>query len=869
LLQIDVYSSRAVIRSQEPLTVGMVGAKAHIHFAEPWQTLTKTVVFRQGEVTRDVVGVTKEAEIPWEVLQQPGEPVEIGFYGSKSNGSVVIPTVWVETEPVCEGADPSGDPSTAATLPVYQQLQEQMEAADQQLQEQLEAGDRNLQKQIDRSRLLVVNVTNDNGTLTMDPSFNDVHYALQGSIPVALKYAGRYYLLREDVVHTYRFCAVWKRGDYYVIGHLLMDTDTGVISAAEQELPPGDALQHIVSDYDTAMGELRGRLDEHAGSIDALNFRSLELEYALDTKALELEKQILGCADRLTEQEEQLSGAVRRSDVQILQFAGLEEPAVYDPVGDSADPITVDLSKISGLIEHGQTLESHSESLEKLNTDVDDLEAIADQNGQDLLRLTSRVNTQSQRVDELYGFSQTNTENLRDLDTRLGEVEEALENVGQGGTGGGSGVHIGTEPPVDETVSVWVNPEGDAAWSDAAYYDETVTVEEAANSQTLHFPCPIADFYELHIHMTGANSVSKLYMEAGGISTYLIDPQHGTSSGTHIHLMATHQRDTMNLDVTTAAYSENAQPSVPTGVAGIGNEAASLRLYSKDGGNDLLTGMKIRVWGVYKTQVFGTLNVKNPETGEWESLKTLRGERGKDGDDYILTEEDKQEIAEQAAGLVDVPEYELPVANPDTLGGVQPVAKTDKMTNPVGVDALGGLWSAGDSGSVQESDELLIDFTTEEEVTSIFLPLADNAEKISNAKQLIVQFMHNQPATLENIPTKPITLIGLRREGQSWNLLSICRGVEWTPSVSYKPFRILEAFVTKAKPIPGHVHANGASYQVCSVNIVGVGKNETTTPISTSECLMMDIQSDSGLYIESTLPIGVGSTVCLYARGVL
>jgi hypothetical protein len=41
--------------------------------------------------------------------------------------------------------------------------------------------------------------------------------------------------------------------------------------------------------------------------------------------------------------------------------------------------------------------------------------------------------------------------------------------------------------------------------------------------------------------------------------------------------------------------------------------------------------------------------------------------------------------------------YTLPVANPDILGGVQPVEKTEAMTNPVGVDALGGLWSAGGS----------------------------------------------------------------------------------------------------------------------------------------------------------------------------
>jgi hypothetical protein len=53
-----------------------------------------------------------------------------------------------------------------------------------------------------------------------------------------------------------------------------------------------------------------------------------------------------------------------------------------------------------------------------------------------------------------------------------------------------------------------------------------------------------------------------------------------------------------------------------------------------------------------------------------------------------------------------VPEYELPVANPDTLGGVQPVEKTEAMTNPVGVDALGGLWSSSDIPRIELSDSV-------------------------------------------------------------------------------------------------------------------------------------------------------------------
>lgn len=53
-------------------------------------------------------------------------------------------------------------------------------------------------------------------------------------------------------------------------------------------------------------------------------------------------------------------------------------------------------------------------------------------------------------------------------------------------------------------------------------------------------------------------------------------------------------------------------------------------------------------------------------------------------------------------------EYELPVANANTLGGVKPVAKTDAMTQPVGVDAEGKLFTApgGSGGSVSWNDIL-------------------------------------------------------------------------------------------------------------------------------------------------------------------
>lgn len=59
----------------------------------------------------------------------------------------------------------------------------------------------------------------------------------------------------------------------------------------------------------------------------------------------------------------------------------------------------------------------------------------------------------------------------------------------------------------------------------------------------------------------------------------------------------------------------------------------------------------------------------------------------------------------------------LPVASPTTLGGVQPVAKTDEMTQSVGVDEAGRLWAIAGGGVSMETLEV----TTTEEVNMITL----------------------------------------------------------------------------------------------------------------------------------------------------
>lgn len=156
MINIEVYSTHAVIRSQQPLTVGLTGASAHFAFGKPWDQLIKTAVFRQGEKTVTVADIGQQVELPWEVLTLPGVPVMIGVYGTDPEGKLVIPTLWAETEPVRPGADPQeGVTPAEPTAPVWAQLQSNMGS-----REQLQTNDKtSLVAAINEANRAVLSVT--------------------------------------------------------------------------------------------------------------------------------------------------------------------------------------------------------------------------------------------------------------------------------------------------------------------------------------------------------------------------------------------------------------------------------------------------------------------------------------------------------------------------------------------------------------------------------------------------------------------------------------------------------------------------------------------------------------------------------------
>lgn len=78
--------------------------------------------------------------------------------------------------------------------------------------------------------------------------------------------------------------------------------------------------------------------------------------------------------------------------------------------------------------------------------------------------------------------------------------------------------------------------------------------------------------------------------------------------------------------------------------------------------------------------------------------------------------------------------YELPIASATQLGGVMPVAKTDEMTQAVGVDEAGALWAKAGCvlpGSDNLRYQLIRDITTEEDLSSVTINTMEDGSVFS------------------------------------------------------------------------------------------------------------------------------------------
>ena len=123
IAEVRVSGCRCETVRLEPIPRGIVGAVVAVEYTDPaWDSLRKTVVFR-GAATKDVLDAGNEIVIPAEVVSKAGGSLYMGVYGVDAENHVAIPTIWAELGVIQGAATPSGDASTAPSLPVWAQIQ--------------------------------------------------------------------------------------------------------------------------------------------------------------------------------------------------------------------------------------------------------------------------------------------------------------------------------------------------------------------------------------------------------------------------------------------------------------------------------------------------------------------------------------------------------------------------------------------------------------------------------------------------------------------------------------------------------------------------------------------------------------------------
>ena len=104
MIEIEVSSGSAKLIRGETLTAGRVGLRCRVRFGRGWDGLNRTAVF-SGARRVDVLVREEELRVPAECLETPGGTLYIGFYGLDGEGSVVIPTVWVNAGEILPGTE--------------------------------------------------------------------------------------------------------------------------------------------------------------------------------------------------------------------------------------------------------------------------------------------------------------------------------------------------------------------------------------------------------------------------------------------------------------------------------------------------------------------------------------------------------------------------------------------------------------------------------------------------------------------------------------------------------------------------------------------------------------------------------------------
>lgn len=131
-IKLSLTGAHAWAAVSGPLTSGMVGIPVTIEYDDAWEGLIKNLMCRcspwgsnDGEI-RTLLNVGETSTVAHEVMQQDMY-LYLGVEGFRNDGTLVIPTTWARCGKIEYGANTCEDPSTEPELPIWNQLQTEME----------------------------------------------------------------------------------------------------------------------------------------------------------------------------------------------------------------------------------------------------------------------------------------------------------------------------------------------------------------------------------------------------------------------------------------------------------------------------------------------------------------------------------------------------------------------------------------------------------------------------------------------------------------------------------------------------------------------------------------------------------------------
>lgn len=125
---VRVNKNQLKVEDYDMVTSGSVNVYTiQFQFSNYWDGFQKAVVFKTRSRSLTIRLTKDECQIPWEVLVTPRETVQIGVYGTDSEGRV-LPTIWGNLITVTEGVVMSSTNPSESTPTIYQILEELVKA---------------------------------------------------------------------------------------------------------------------------------------------------------------------------------------------------------------------------------------------------------------------------------------------------------------------------------------------------------------------------------------------------------------------------------------------------------------------------------------------------------------------------------------------------------------------------------------------------------------------------------------------------------------------------------------------------------------------------------------------------------------------